>query len=237
MRAGDEPRHMRKAMITVWGRRNSMNVQKVTWALKELGLEYERHNVGGSFGGTNTAGYVAMNPNQVVPTLQDGEVTAWESNSIVRYLARTYGATSLQPADPATHARAEQWMDWLTSTLNPPFFQVFFNTIRLPKDKQDADAIAAGLEGCARLYGQLDEHLASHAYLAGDSFTMGDIPVGVTLYRYFNMDVERPSLPNVTAWYERLQERPAYRRAVMIPFGRDVDEWAVLEKAGADQPD
>ena len=237
MRARDEAREAEAAMITVWGRRNSMNVQKVTWALKEVGLEYTRHNVGGSFGGTNTADYLAMNPNQVVPILQDGDVTAWESNSIVRYLARTYGVGVLQPEDAATRARAEQWMDWLTSTLNPPFFQVFFNTIRLPRDKQNADAIAAGLDGCARLYGQLDSHLADHAYVAGDSFSMGDIPVGVTLYRYFNMEIERPSLPNVSAWYERLQERPAYRRAVMIPFGRDIDEWDQLEKAGADQPD
>ena len=214
-----------------------MNVQKVTWALKELELEYERRNVGGSFGGTDTADYLAMNPNKVVPTLQDGDVTVWESNAIVRYLARTYGVGRLQPADAPTHARAEQWMDWLTSTLNPPFFQVFFNTIRLPAEKQDKAAIAAGIEGCARLYGQLDEHLANQPYLTGDTFCMGDIPAGVTLYRYFNMDIDRPALPNVTAWYERLQERPTYRRAVMVPFGKDVAEWDVLEKAGADQPD
>ncbi|MBS02778.1 MAG: glutathione S-transferase [Gammaproteobacteria bacterium] len=224
-------------MITLWGRRNSMNVQKVTWALKELDLGYERHNVGGSFGGTGTDDYLAMNPNRVVPTLRDGDVTIWESNAIVRYLARTYGVGRLQPKDAPEHARAEQWMDWLTSTLNPPFFQVFFNTIRLAPDQQNADAIAAGVDGCARLYGQLDAHLATQPYLAGQHFSMGDIPVGVTLYRYFNMDIERPALPNVTAWYERLQERPAYRRAVMIPFGRNVQEWDELETAGADQPD
>ncbi len=224
-------------MITLWGRRNSMNVQKVTWALKELGLEYERHNVGGSFGGTDTDSYLKMNPNRVVPTLQDGDVTAWESNSIVRYLARTYDTGMLQPEDPATRARAEQWMDWLTSTLNQHFFAVFFNKIRMPADKQNAGAISSGVEGCARLYGQLDAHLARSKYLAGDKFTMGDIPVGVTLYRYYNMDIERPALAHVEAWYERLQERPAYRRAVMIPFGRDVNEWDELEKAGADQQD
>ena len=224
-------------MITLWGRRNSMNVQKVTWALKELGLDYERRNVGGSFGGTDTPEYLALNPNHVVPTLQDGDVTAWESNSIVRYLARTYSAGGLEPEDPATRAHADQWMDWLTSTLTAPLVQVFFNKIRKPADQQDPDAMAAGLAGCARLYGQLDAHLSGQDYLAGDTFTMGDIPVGVTLYRYFNMDIERPALPNVTAWYERLQDRPAYQRAVMIPFGRNAKEWDELEKASADQPD
>ena len=152
-------------------------------------------------------------------------------------IARTYGEGGLQPADPGSLAHADQWMDWLTSTLAHPLVQVFFNKVRKPADQQDPDAIATGTAGCARLYGQLDSHLAGQDYLAGDAFTMGDIPVGVTLYRYFNLDIERPALPNVTAWYERLQERAAYRRAVMIPFGRNAEEWDEFERASADQPD
>lgn len=224
-------------MITLWGRRNSMNVQKVTWALKEVGLDYKRMNVGGSFGGTDTPEYLQMNPNKVVPTLVDGDVIVWESNAVVRYLARTYGQKILLPQDPATHARADQWMDWCGSFVSPSILKIFLNKIRLPAEKADLAMCAAGVTECAMHLRRLDAHLADNAYVAGEAFSMGDIPLGTAMYRYFTMDIDRPELPNVSAWYDRLQERPAYQRAVMIPFGSNVVEWDELERQGADIPD
>ena len=124
-------------MITVYGRRNSMNVQKVMWTLGELGLEYHRHDVAGSFGFPPE--YQNLNPNGVVPTIQDGDLTLWESNACVRYLARTYGEGSLWPSDAITLAHGDQWMDWASSTMNPAFFGIFMNLIRVPAERAPSD--------------------------------------------------------------------------------------------------
>lgn len=220
-------------MITVWGRRNSMNVQKVMWALGELQLPYRRHDVGGSFGGTDSERYRAMNPNGLVPTIEDGELVLWESNAIVRHLARSYGAGGLWPADAAALARADQWMDWAISAFGPPFFGTFFHLIRLPAEKADRSVIESGERGCGRLLGLLDRHLAAVPYLCGDTFSVADIPLGVMAYRYFNLDIERPEAPSVAAWFARLQSRAAYQKHVMIPFGSNVEEWQALEAASA----
>jgi glutathione S-transferase len=217
--------------MILWGRKNSMNVQKVTWALEELGIDCVRHDVAGSFGRTDTPEYMAMNPNKVVPTLQDGALTLWESNAVVRYLARTYDNGTLLPADKAQAALADQWMEWMTSTLVPSFYKIFLNKIRLPDG--NAALLAEGIAGCAQQYALLDQHLASNRYVAGTDFSMGDIPIGATLYRYFNMDIERPSLPNLEAFYARLCQREAYAEHVMIPFGTNAAEWLQLEQAGA----
>lgn len=223
-------------MLTVLGRRNSVNVQKVMWTIGELGLAYERVNVGGSFGYPDS--YATLNPNAFVPTLQDASLTLWESNTCVRYLARTYGQDSLWPAATAKGsdrcARAEQWMDWQGGTLMPAFFLVFFNTIRRPAGQADAAAVAEGEDRTAAAYQILDHALADSPYLAGDTFSMADIPAGAMTYRYMTMDINRPELPNVTRWYQSLCARPAYQRHVMIEFGRNNEEWLQLEKAGAD---
>ncbi len=218
-------------MITVWGRRNSVNVQKVMWAVGELEVEYKRHDMAGSFGVTEE--YLLLNQKGTVPTIQDGDLTLWESNACVRYLAKTYGTGSLYPADPATAAIADQWMAVQTSTLTPPFFQIFFNKIRLPAEKSRVDQIEMGITACTALFKDLDDHLAGKNYITGDDFTMGDICVGTLLYRYFSMDIERPDIPNVQTWYARLQGRPAYRQHVMIPFGSNADEWLEEEKKNA----
>ena len=220
-------------MITVWGRRNSMNVQKVMWALGELDLPYQRQDVGGSFGGTDGDAYRNMNPNGLVPTIQDGDLVLWESNAVVRYLARSYGADELWPADAAGQARADQWMDWAISTFGPPFFGAFFHLIRLPAEKADPEVVASGVRACARMLGLLDRRLSASPYLGGDSLTVADIPLGAMAYRYFNLDIERPEAPNVAAWFARLQSRPAYQKHVMIPFGSNVEEWQTLEAASA----
>ncbi len=218
-------------MITVYGRRNSMNVQKVMWTLGELDLEYRRLDIAGSFG--FPPDYASMNPNGVVPTIRDGDLVMWESNACVRYLARTYGQGRLWPDEPAALAHADQWMDWASSTMNPAFFDAFMNLIRLPAERADRARIARGAKACGDLAKRLDAHLGDKPYLAGEAFTMGDVPLGCLAYRYFDLAIERPETPCLRAWFERLCERPAYRKHVMIPFGRNAEEWLREEKRNA----
>ena len=205
-------------MLKVWGRNTSINVQKVMWAIGELGIEYARHDVGGSFGGLDTADFRAMNPNRQIPTIEDDGVVLWESNAIVRYLASKYGAGHLWPTDPADRARADRWMDWLLTTLYPDLFKVFWGLVRTPGENRDMAAIEAAATRLGHHYGILDHHLANRDFIEGDALTIGDIPVGATCYRYFALDIARPRLPNVEAWYERLQTRAPYREHVMISF-------------------
>lgn len=206
----------------------------VMWTVGELGLDYRRHNVGGSFGGNDDPEYVAMNPNKVVPTLNDGGKILWESNVITRYLSATYGRGTLWSEDIYQRAVADQWMDWVKTTLYGGFIPIFFNMIRKPANKCDRAARDAGVAATGDLLKILDRHLASNQFVAGDSFSMGDIPLGPVMYRYFNLEIERPNLPNVEAWYQRLCERPAFQKHGMIPFGSSFEQWAELEKAGAD---
>ena len=217
--------------IEIFGRRNSANVQKVMWVLGELKLAYLRHDVSGSFGFPE--GYASLNPNPIVPTIKDGDLTLWESNACVRYLAREYGVGQLWPHDRNTLARADQWMEWQRSDLSIGFFAVFMNLIRLPADQANVKAIERGVEGCNRAFEQLNGHLATTPYVAGSELSMGDIPLGPLVYRYFAMDIERPDLPNLKAWYQRLTEREAYQRHVMIPFGNNSTEWDKFEQDNA----
>ena len=204
-------------MLTVWGRTNSVNVQKVMWAVAELGLEHERVDVGGAFGGLDTPEYGAMNPNRKIPTLKDGDVVAWESNACVRYLAGRYGLGSLCPEDPARRALADAWMDWQLGTLLPDLSPIFWNLIRTPEGQRDMGAVQAAAGRIARTWQILDDHLAGRRFVAGDELTVGDIPVGCAYWRYINLDVERPGLPNCEVWFRALKEREGYRRHVMLP--------------------
>ena len=220
-------------MIEVWGRRNSSNVMPVLWAVAESGVDFRRHDVGGSFGGLDTPEYRALNPNRLVPTLVDGDTVIWESTAIIRYLAAKYGAGGLWPTDPAERSLADRWLDWAKSTGNPPTMGLFIATVRTEPEERDAAAIARLSEATAKVWRFLDAHLAAQPYLAGDHLTMGDLPLGALAHRYFHMDVERPDAPHVTAWYERLCARPAYAAHCMIDFGANPDEWLALERAGA----
>lgn len=204
-------------MLKVWGRANSVNVQKVMWAVGELGLEHERIDVGGRFGGLDTPEYAAMNPNRRVPTLDDGGTIVWESNACVRYLAARYGAGTLWPEDPAARAAADMWMDWQITALHPDMTVVFWGLVRTPEDQRDVGAINAAAARVGEVWKILDHHLASRPFVAGDALTIGDVPVGAMCYRYHELDIERPKLPNVDAWYARLRERAPYRTHVMLP--------------------
>jgi len=220
-------------MLTIWGRRNSLNVQKVMWAVGELGLDYERHDVAGSFGQTDTDAYIQMNPNGTVPTIDDDGFTLWESNACVRYLAARYGTEPFYPDDLQTRARADQWMDWMAGGLMSTMMTIFWNQLRASAENYAQGAVDLSAVKLGDIYGLLDEHLSQHLYVAGPVFTMGDIPLGCATWRYYNLQIQRPSLPNVEAWYDRLGERPAYQQHVMFPFGSTPDEWTALEQEGA----
>lgn len=205
-------------MLKIWGRANSMNVQKAMWAVGELGIPHERIDAGGKFGGLDTPQYLAMNPNKRIPTIDDGGVIVWESGAVVRYLAARYGSGSLWPADPGERARADQWMDWKQTTLSPPLSVVFMGLVRTSADKRNQAAIDAAAVELGALYGLVDKELKGRKFIAGDNLTIGDIPVGATCYRYFTLPIARPAMPNLEAWYKRLQERPAYRQHVMVSY-------------------
>jgi glutathione S-transferase len=204
-------------MLRIWGRTNSINVQKVMWAVGELGRPHERIDVGGAFGGLDGAEYRALNANGRIPTIEDDGVVVWESNACVRYLAARYSAGSLWPEDPVTRAAADMWMDWQQTTLLTDMTTVFWGLVRTPEAERDHAAIEAAAGRLGGLWRRLDNHLAGRRYVAGDHFTMGDVPVGATCYRYHQLAIERPKLAAIEAWYGRLQERAPYRTHVMLP--------------------
>jgi len=218
-------------MIEVWGRRSSSNVQKVIWALDELGLEFKRHTVGGGFGGTHDPSYLKMNPNALVPVLRDGDITMFESNAIVRYLAARYGEGGLRPTAPRALAAAEQWMDWQQLNVVPHISAIFWNLVRVPADQRNDKAIAQANAKLKEVLAIADATLGSSAWFAGDQFSFGDIVLGVLYWRYSRMDCERPDTPNIRRWFEALQQRPAYRKWVMVEVGNNIAEWNANEKA------
>lgn len=205
-------------MLKIWGRTNSNNVKKALWAAEEVGVPYENIPAGGAFGIVSDPEYRAKNPNGLVPTLEDKDLVLWESNTIVRYLAAQYGQSTLYIEDAAARAKAERWMDWTTSTLATPFRDVFWNIVRLTPDKQDRAAKEKGIQDCSKLFAIVDAALASQPYLSGDKFGVGDIPLGCFAYAWLEMPIERPDHPHLVAWYERLTQRPAFQKAVMIPL-------------------
>jgi glutathione S-transferase len=171
-----------------------------------------------AFGGNDQKWYLDMNPNGVVPTIEDAGRIVYESNTIVRYLAAKYGAGSLWPTDPGLRSEADRWMDWQNSTLNAPMRDAFWGLIRTPPEKRDGTAIEKSAVEAGKVWARLDQKLAGKHYVAGRHFTMGDIPVGCFVHRWYALDIERPDLANVKAWYERLKTRPAYVKHVMAPL-------------------
>jgi len=206
-------------MLTVFGRRNSANVQKVLWLVGELELGYRHVPKGGSFGGLDTLEFRAMNPAGKVPVIDDEGVVVWESHAILRYLAARYGGERFWPESAAKRARIEAWMEWAQTSFQVSFLQgVFWGLYRTPETQRDLAAIRAALELCARDLQILDDMLAVRPYLAGDELTLADIPAGTLMFRYFTLDIQRPNLPHVAAWYRRLEQRIAYRDNVMVPY-------------------
>ncbi|HZT26241.1 MAG TPA: glutathione S-transferase family protein [Pseudolabrys sp.] len=200
-------------MIKIWGRNTSSNVQKAMWAVGELKLAHERIDVGGKFGGNKEAKYLAMNPNGLVPTLEEEDgFLLWESNSIVRYLAAKHDkAGVLEPKDARERALASQWMDWQLSVLGPAITPAFWGLIRTPPEKRDAAAIKASQEKTITAMKMLEERLGKSDYVAGPNFSYGDIPVGVMCYRYRQLVPDRPKTPNLDRWYDAIASRQAFK--------------------------
>lgn len=205
-------------MIKILGRRTSGNVMKPLWAADELGIEYEQVDIGGKFGGNDQTDYLAMNPMGLVPTLIDGDLVQWESNAITRYMSEKYGQGTLWPDDPIARATADTWMDWMLTAVAPMMRPIFWGLVRTPPESRDQGEIDAGIQEGVRLWAMLDRHLEGRRFIAGDAFSMGDIPLGPQAHRWMMLVSERPPMPNFEAWYQRLTERPAFQQHCMIPL-------------------
>lgn len=204
-------------MLKILGRKNSSNVQKVLWCCGELGVKFTREDYGGPFGKTKEPAYLAMNPNALVPTIDDDGFILWESNSILRYLANKQGGSPLYPADPKRRADVERWMDWQLAVMGPAITPMFLQLYRTAPDKRDNALVESSRQRSADAVGILDRQLAGKAYLTGDAFTYADLALGIFAgYRWFNFPIERPDYKNAKAWYDRLAQRPAFKEHVMI---------------------
>jgi glutathione S-transferase len=215
MNSATKPHAGAKHVIKVWGRNTSSNVQKVMWAVREIGLPHERIDIGGPFGKNREPAYLAMNPNGLVPTLEeeDGSLL-WESNAIVRYLAARHGASVLEPADLHARARANAWMDWQLSVLGPAIGPCFVGMIRTPPEKRDYAAIEASKQRTTEAIAILDGELAKSAFVAGAAFSYGDIPSAVMANRYRQLVPERPAFRNFERWFAAIAARPAFKDEV-----------------------
>lgn len=207
-------------MRQLLGRANSSNVMKVIWLLEEMGLPYERKDVGGAFGGNDTAEYRAMNPNGVVPTLVEDDFVLWESNVILRYLAASHEAGSqFWPRDLHARANVDRWMDWQQTTLGAPMTVVFWGLVRTAPEKRDMVAIGKAAARLGELYGVLDRVLAGSDYIGGPALSLCDMAIAVHAHRWFSFEgIEKPEQPHLRAWYDRLLARPAYKQHVAAPM-------------------
>lgn len=196
--------------ITVWGRKSSANVQKVLWALAEVGQPFDRIEAGGKFGGLDTEEYRAMNPNKLVPVMRDGDLVLWESSAIVRYIAATYGAGSLWPKNPNERAMSDQWSDWANTTFQPTWLGVFGLIVRTPPSQLDPEKLKAAVAAATPKFAMLDARLASVPYVGGETFTYADIMTGISLYRWTTLEFEHPKFAHVEAWHDRLKQRPGF---------------------------
>lgn len=205
-------------MLNIWGRISSINVRKVVWCAQELGLDFQRTEAGGKFGVVQTPEYLALNPNAMVPMIDDGEgedrVVLWESNVIVRYLCARHATGTLYPEPLAARFDAERWMDWQQTTLNPVSGGAFRQWVRTPAAQRQPELIAYSVQSTEPLFALLDAHLAGRAFMLGDQFTMADIPLGCEAHRWFGLpqtEYTRPAWPNVERWFADLRARAGAR--------------------------
>jgi glutathione S-transferase len=204
-------------MLRIWGRNNSVNVKKALWAAEELRLTYERVDAGMQYGVVNSPEYRTLNPNGLVPTLEEDGFVLWESHAIVRYLAARHGAGTLWPADLRARADSERWMEW-AYTFQAAFRTVFWGLVRTPPEKRDSNAIEEARQKCATLLAVPEAALSARPYLGGDVLTIGDIPLGCHVQLWMRLPIERPEHPHLKAWFDRLCTRPAFKKIVDIPL-------------------
>lgn len=202
-------------MLTIWGRLNSHNVKKVAWLAEELGIAHVRHDVGGAFGMDEA--YLRLNPNALIPTIEDDGVVLWESNAILRYLAARHGGERLWPADPAVRAIGDKWMDWQFAFADAQR-DLFLNLVRRAPEARDHEAMARSVQAVNKMMMLVEDALSNSPWLSGADFGIGDIPMGVYAHTYFSLVQDRPALPTTERWYEALKLRPGYAENVMIPL-------------------
>lgn len=209
-----------QGQLKIWGRANSVNVQKVLWCLAELDLAYQRIDAGMAFGRNNEADYLAMNPNGRVPTLIDGDFVLWESNSIMRYLALAYApASPIYPAVPKRRAAVDRWLDWTLSTIQPVDRPVFWALVRTPVEQRDMVAIQKDVDAEAVQWRILDAQLATRRFVEGEDFTIADIALGAYVRRWLGVEgVTKPRLAHLDRWFAELGSRPGFLQFVAPPM-------------------
>lgn len=207
-------------MLTVWGRRDSSNVQVVMWCIAELGLDCRRHDVGHRFGGNDTPEFLAMNPSGLVPVVRDGEdEPLFESAAILRYLASRYADAPFWPKDPSARARIDKWAEWAKLAIWVNFSgPVFWRIVRVPPADRDEAAIADAVAALTPKFAIAEARIAENGFIAGKDFTLADMQFGHLLYRYFDLPIDRPALPAIERYYAALTERPAFREHVMVSY-------------------
>ena len=205
-------------MLKIWGRATSSNVQKVLWCCGELGIPFERVDIGGPFGGNQDPKYLALNPNGLVPTVIDGDLVMWESNTICRYLCTTRNGESLYPRDPVARTYVERWMDWQLSVIGAPMGALLQGLIRSTPETRDAAAIEAGRRRAITAWEIVDDAVANQPYLGGQSLSLAEIVMATHIYRWFNYAIERPDLRHLRAWYQRFCDRPGFKNHIVMPI-------------------
>ncbi|MDE2203251.1 MAG: glutathione S-transferase [Burkholderiaceae bacterium] len=211
-------------MLRIWGRLSSVNVQKVVWCARELSLDHERIDVGGAFGGVDTPEFLAMNPNGMIPVIEDGlndsgdtRFVLWESNAIVRYLSARYGPGTLYPLELHERADADRWMDWQTTSYSPSMVDAFMQLVRTPEDQRDAARIERSRQAAERMSAILDAVLAKQPYVAGQRFTMADIACGCAAHRWLGLPLDRTARPHLERWMAALRDRRAAQEVLALP--------------------
>ena len=196
-------------MLRIWGRMSSINVRKVVWTVQALGLTHQRTDAGGQFGIVQTPEYLARNPNAMVPLLEDGPFTLWESNVIVRYLCAKHSDGQLYPGSLEGRFDAERWMDWQQTTLNPAGRDAFVQLVRKPGGQVDSAKVDASIAATEPLLDLLDAHLARQPFMAGSTLTVADIPVACEIHRWWGLPLARKPRPHLEHWYQKMLAHPA----------------------------
>jgi len=217
--------------LKLWGAGTARTLRPI-WMAEELGLDYKLFPIGPRTGETRTEEFSLLNPKQKIPLMEDGDFVLWESYAIIRYLSKKYGYGSLWPKDICEAALADQWIEWFQETLMPKLFPIFWNKVRVSENDRDNNKIEEMVKNLNSIMEILEKQLDGKNYIIGDSFTMGDIPVGAGMFKYFELDITRPSFPNIEKWYNKLCQREAYKEHAMNKFGTNPNEWLEIEKKG-----
>jgi glutathione S-transferase len=199
------------AMLKIWGRLSSLNVRKVVIAAQEVGVPFERIDAGGRFGTLGAPESLARNPNALIPVVEDEDVLLWESNVIVRYLCARHAPGTLYPIALPRRFDAERWMDWQQTTLNPAGRDAFLQWVWTPADARDPEVIARSVRATEPLLDLLDQHLGRQPFMAGDQFTMADIPIACEVHRWIGLPQPRTARTHLDRWYASILARPGSR--------------------------